>query len=102
MNSRRCRSLYLLLFGLLPLSVAACRQTPEPSQAAVPPAKVVPTYDPSTGALTKLEADSDHDGLIDTWAYMDGTRVVRVEVDENGDGTVDRWEYHRNPGNGPS
>jgi len=45
--------------------------------------------------LTKLEADSDRDGLIDMWAYMDGPRVVRVEVDENGDGTVDRWEYHK-------
>src|SRR5262245_7583952 len=101
MNSRRRRSFHLLLFGLLPLSVAACSQTPPPSQA-VPPATVVPTYDPSTGALTKLEADSDHDGLIDTWAYMDRTRVVRVEVDENGDGTVDRWEYHRTPGDGQS
>jgi hypothetical protein len=59
--------------------------------------QVKPTYDTS-GVLTKLEADSDHDGKIDTWAYMDGPRVVRVEVDENGDGTIDRWEYHTNTG----
>ena len=57
-----------------------------------------PTYDKATGVLTRLEADSDHDGKIDTWAYMDGARVVRVEVDENGDGTVDRWEYHSQVG----
>jgi hypothetical protein len=46
------------------------------------------------GRLTKLSYDRDHDGKIDTWGYMDGTRVVRVEVDENGDGIVDHWEYH--------
>ena len=56
-----------------------------------------PTYDKSTGALTSLEADSDGDGVADTWGYMEGTHVVRVEVDENGDRVVDRWEYHRAP-----
>jgi hypothetical protein len=61
--------------------------------AEKPTEKIVPTYN-AAGTLTKLDADSDHDGLIDMWAYMDGARVVRVEVDENGDGTVDRWEYH--------
>jgi YD repeat-containing protein len=76
----------------LAAATASCRQPPPPKTAT--PETVRPTYDES-GALTKLEADSDHDGLIDMWAYMDGPRVVRVEVDENGDGTVDRWEYHR-------
>ena len=71
----------------------ACRQGP--SKATSAPTKVQPTYDKSSGTLTKLEADSDHDGLVDTWGYMDGARVVRVEVDENGDGIVDRWEYHK-------
>ena len=74
----------------------ACRETaPQAASAPAekPAEKIVPTYD-AAGALTKLDADSDHDGLIDMWAYMDGARVVRVEVDENGDGTVDRWEYH--------
>jgi hypothetical protein len=78
---------------MLLAGTAACG-TP---RAAVSPSGVKPTYDPTTGALTRLEADSDHDGKVDTWAYMDGTRVVRVEVDENGDGKVDRWEYHRRP-----
>ena len=73
-------------------AAASCRQPPPPKTAT--PDTVRPTYDQS-GSLTKLEADSDHDGLIDMWAYMDGPRVVRVDVDENGDGTVDRWEYHR-------
>lgn len=73
----------------------ACRQAP--SQPASAPTRVQPTYDKSTGTLTKLEADSDRDGLVDTWGYMDGGRVVRVEVDENGDRIVDRWEYHKLP-----
>src|SRR5207302_942524 len=67
---------------------------PLSAQAAAARQQVHPTYDKTTGTLTRLEADSDHDGKIDTWAYMDGARVVRVEIDEDGDGKVDRWEYH--------
>ena len=71
----------------------ACRQaSPRPAAAST---AVRPTYDKSTGTLTRLEADSDRDGVVDTWGYMEGVRVVRVEVDENGDGIVDRWEHHR-------
>jgi YD repeat-containing protein len=73
-------------------AATSCRQPP-PLKSATPET-VRPTYD-DAGSLTKLEADSDRDGLIDMWAYMEGPRVVRVEVDENGDGTVDRWEYHK-------
>jgi hypothetical protein len=51
-------------------------------------------YD-QTGRLTQLTYDRDGDGKIDTWGYMDGSRVVRVEIDENGDGKVDRWEHHK-------
>jgi hypothetical protein len=78
---------------LLAAMCTACRETALTPEVA-PAEKVLPTYDES-GALTKLEGDSDRDGLIDMWAFMDGARVVRVEVDENGDGTVDRWEYHK-------
>jgi hypothetical protein len=74
--------------------LSACRQAPPPAAA---PAKITPTYDSSTGTLKELAADSDGDGVVDTWGYMDGTRVVRVEVDENGDRVVDRWEFHRAP-----
>ena len=81
-----------MLFALLAASVGGCRQRATQTAAAE---KVHPTYDKTTGRLTRLEADSNGDGKIDTWGYMDGTRVVRVEVDDNGDGKVDRWEYHR-------
>ena len=56
--------------------------------------RVQPTFDKESGRLTRLEADANGDGKVDTWGYMDGMRVVRVEIDENGDGKVDRWEYH--------
>jgi hypothetical protein len=51
-------------------------------------------YDPATGKLVRLDYDSDHNGKIDTRAYMDGTRVLRIEIDQNEDGRVDRWEYY--------
>jgi hypothetical protein len=75
-----------VLAGLIP-AAAGCSKTPAAAET------VRPSYD-KEGRLTRLEYDSDGDGKIDTWGYMDGARVVRVEVDENGDGIVDRWEYH--------
>ena len=73
-------------------ATAACRQA-VPQAAAED--RIHATYDKKSGHLTRLEYDSNGDGKIDTWGYMDGSRVVRVEVDENGDGQVDRWEYHK-------
>src|SRR5581483_5391158 len=72
--------------------VAGCRESRSPAAAAAE--RVRPTYDTASGRLTRLEYDSNGDGKIDTWGYMDGMRVVRVEVDEDGDGKVDRWEFH--------
>jgi hypothetical protein len=73
-----------------------CQRTPRAAAAE----RVHPTYDQATGRLKRLEYDSNGDGKIDTWGYMDGMRVVRVEVDEDGDGKVDRWEYHSTSGDG--
>jgi len=56
--------------------------------------RVQPTYDRSTGKLTKLTYDSNNNGTPDTWAFMDGARLVRLEADENEDAMVDRWEYY--------
>jgi hypothetical protein len=54
----------------------------------------VPTYDAETGRLTRLTYDANKNGVIDTWTYMDGTRVLRSEIDTDEDGKIDRWEYH--------
>ncbi|HWW84297.1 MAG TPA: hypothetical protein VNZ26_11875 [Vicinamibacterales bacterium] len=56
--------------------------------------RIEPEYDPKTGKLRLLKYDADGDGRVDTWSYMDGTRVVRIEIDKDEDGKIDRWEYY--------
>src|SRR4051812_37779100 len=56
--------------------------------------RMTPEYDPHTGKLTLLKYDSDGNGKVDTWSYMDGARVVRIEIDKNEDGQIERWEYY--------
>ncbi|HMD34297.1 MAG TPA: hypothetical protein VKH42_04985 [Vicinamibacterales bacterium] len=56
--------------------------------------RISPEYDKATGKLTLLKYDSNGDGKVDTWSYMDGSRILRIEIDQNGDGKIDRWEYY--------
>lgn len=56
--------------------------------------QIEPVYNRSTGRLEQLKYDRDGDGRIETWSFMDGTRIVRVEMDGDGDGLIDRWEYY--------
>jgi hypothetical protein len=55
-------------------------------------------FDPTTGRLRLLIYDASGRGRFDTWAYMDGERVLRVETDEDGDGIIDRWTYYGSDG----
>jgi hypothetical protein len=55
---------------------------------------IEPVYDKLTGKLQLLKYDSNKDGKVDTWSYMDGTRVLRIEIDTDEDGKLDRWEYY--------
>lgn len=73
------------LFFALVLS-ASCRSQ-EPSN-------IEPVYDKLTGKLQLLKYDSNRNGNVDTWSYMDGTRVIRIEIDSDEDGRIDRWEYY--------
>jgi hypothetical protein len=57
-------------------------------------ARIEPVYNKLTGRLELLKYDSNGDGRIDTWSYMDGLRVLRIEIDANEDGKIDRWEYY--------
>src|SRR6185503_3063685 len=58
------------------------------------PSNIEPVYDKQTGKLQLLKYDSNGDGKVDTWSYMDGTKVLRIEVDKDEDGKLDRWEYY--------
>jgi len=58
----------------------------------------IPTYDKKTGKLTELTYDRNHNGVIDTWTDMDGTRPVMSRIDLNEDGKIDRWEYYDEKG----
>src|SRR5262245_16914861 len=56
--------------------------------------RITPEYDKQTGKLRLLKYDSNGNGVVDTWSYMDGARVVRIEIDKDEDGKIDRWEYY--------
>jgi hypothetical protein len=56
--------------------------------------RIEPVYDPKTGKLQLLKYDSNGNGVIDTWSYMDGARAVRIDIDSDEDGKIDRWEYY--------
>jgi hypothetical protein len=73
----------------LALIVASCNRTSDEARK-----RITPEYDKATGKLQLLKYDSNGDGKIDTWSYMDGARVVRIEIDKDEDGKIDRWEYY--------
>ena len=79
------------------ISISALAACSDPEQERIK-ATSIPTYDPSTGKLTRLTADLNKNGKIDTWTYMDGAKIIRAEQDRNEDGKVDRWEYLRPDG----
>lgn len=81
---------------LVPMAFLACVASSCADTAAERDAKarIQPTYDSASGRLTKLDYDANKNGKPDTWAYMDGPRVIRLEADENEDGRIDRWEYY--------
>jgi hypothetical protein len=56
--------------------------------------RIEPVYDPKTGKLQLLKYDSNGNGVIDTWSYMDGARAVRIDIDADEDGKIERWEYY--------
>src|SRR5712671_3001839 len=81
----------LALLSTAALLAAGCGS---PSTQAAAAGRVAPEYDKGTGRLTRIAYDLNGGGKANSWAYMDGARVVRVEIDEDGDGKIDRWEFH--------
>lgn len=86
------RRLVLAWLAVLSIAIAcvAC-SNPEREREKL---GIKPTYDRTTGKLTELTYDSNHNGRIDTWTDMDGARPVQTRIDRNEDGRIDRWEYY--------
>ena len=55
---------------------------------------IEPEYNKSTGRLERLRYDANRNGVVETFSYMDGNRVLRVEIDTDEDGRIDRWEHY--------
>jgi hypothetical protein len=79
------------LCAVLLAALAAACSSPEREREK---AGIRPTYDKTTGKLTELTYDSNHNGRVDTWTEMDGARPLRTRIDRNEDGKLDRWEYY--------
>jgi hypothetical protein len=88
------RPALLACLALAASAVAAC-SNPEKERIK---ATTQATYDPKTGRLTRLTADLNKDGKIDTYTYMDGTKVLRSEIDADQDGRIEKWEFHGGDG----
>ena len=88
---------FAIALGAVAVLSAACRQP-----ASAPPGgeTAAPVYNKQTGRLEQLQSDRNGDGKVDTWAYMDGTRLLRIEVDRTGDGRPDRFEYYADSSGG--
>jgi len=91
-HQRRWRPQFILFASVLCFAQfgQACRAR----EAGTATNRIEPVYDKQSGRLTLLKYDSDGDGKIDTFCYMDGARVVRIEIDLDQDGKIDRWEYY--------
>jgi hypothetical protein len=76
------------VFFLLVLTIAGCQIGPHASGV----------YAPDTRALVRVDYDYDGDGRIDVRTYMRNGVPTRLEGDTNGDGVVDRWEYYDGSG----
>jgi hypothetical protein len=89
-----------LLFPLVIvcLLAIACDSPPDPrtTNFKVERKGVKAEYNPKTGRLTRLEVDLNKNGKIDSWTYMDGTKIDRIEMDKDENGKIDRWEHYLN------
>jgi len=88
------RSVGLIVATFLIVGAAACA---DPDRENVKKT-TIPTYDKKTGRLVQLTYDRNHNGKIDTWTDMDGTRPILSRIDLNEDGKIDRWEYYDEKG----
>ncbi len=75
---------------------ASCNAPPDPRRTnfEIRGKEAVAKYDPKTGRLKRVDADTNKNGRIETFSYWDATRVIRIEIDRDEDGKIDRWEHY--------
>jgi len=78
------------------LAASACQSRTDPRQTnfIVDRPGVKAQYDSKSGHLKRLEVDTNKNGRIDTWSYMDGARFDLIEIDRDENGKIDRWEHY--------
>ena len=81
--------------ALLTICVA-CETPPDPRRTnfEIRGKEGVAKYDPKTGRLKRVDADTNKNGRIETFSYWDATRILRIEIDRDEDGKIDRWEHY--------
>lgn len=74
----------------------ACSEPPDPRHTdfEIRGKEGVATYDPKTGRLKRIDADTNKNGQLETFSYWDATRIIRIEIDGDEDGKIDRWEHY--------
>ena len=83
----------LTLTAALALAVG-CTASPTPGNVSTSAVKATPVYNDKSGQLEQIVSDSNGDGKIDTRAFMEGRRLLRIEIDRNNDGSTDRFEFY--------
>jgi hypothetical protein len=87
---------FIALLAVAALTDAACKAPPDIRRTnfEIRGKEGVAKYDPKTGRLQKLDFDQNKNGRMDSFSYMDATRVIRIEMDQDEDGKIDRWEHY--------
>lgn len=82
--------------GLLLVTCIACSEPPDPRRTnfEIRGKEGVAKYDPNTGRLKRIDADTNKNGRMETFSYWDATRIIRIEIDRDEDGKIDRWEHY--------
>lgn len=97
-ETRRPFSLMRQTIWLVAAAVAACGTEPESGSSTV----ATPIYNQATGHLEQIVSDRDGNGRVDTRAFMEGTRLLRIEIDRDGDDRPDRTEHYTTAGDPPA
>jgi hypothetical protein len=78
------------------VATTACGVPPDPRRTnfEIRGKEGVAKYDPGTGRLKRIDADTNKNARLETFSYWDAARLIRIEIDADEDGKIDRWEHY--------